>query len=114
MFKWIYRKYLLAKLKLNRVERLVFIGMDIDYFQRVIDNYGNEEDLRDQLKQEREKEVKEQDLELIGKLQEKINAVENANRNISDYKTVRKELLHYLRYITANGDDKVKETLEDL
>jgi hypothetical protein len=111
MFKWLYRKYLLKKLKLNRVERLVYIGMDIDYFQRVIEVYGEEDTLRKELKDEKEKDIKDQDLELIGKLNDKINAVKNATQNITDYKNVQKELGHYLKYLEMKGDEKIKETL---
>jgi hypothetical protein len=110
MFKWLYRKYLLRKIRLNRIERLISLEMDMDYFQKVIKHLGNEEALRKQIADERSKDIKEQDIELINTLNTKIERVVEATKNLNEYAAVSKEIEWYLNYIKVNGDTKMKET----
>lgn len=114
MFKWLYSKYLIWKLIMNRIERLVSVQMDVDYFQSIVDFRGSEDFLRKQLAQEREKDVKEQNLELIGKLQESIDIVEKANASIVEYNTIAQELDMYLSYLRKRGAKKIKDTLDNI
>ena len=114
MLKFLQRKSLLRKLKASRIEKLVYIAMDIDYFQRVLESCGTEDDLRQKLKAEKEKDIKDQDIDLVAKLNEQINAVSNASKNIIDYTNVQRQLVEYLNYINAEGDAKIKQTLKEL
>jgi hypothetical protein len=104
----------MSKLVRSRIEKLVYIGMDIDYFQRIIDKYGTEETLREKLKDEREKDIKEQDLEWLNILQKNIAIVEKATNSIVEYKAIEKELVEYLNYIKMYGDKKTKDIFEQL
>ena len=111
MIKNLYAKYLAFKLKLKQLEKVAYVSMDIDYFQRKIDSLADEKTLRKTLKKEKEKKLEEQNVELINNTQNKIDIIVESNKTITEYNKLRKDLIDYVKYIDNSGTNSINDIL---
>lgn len=92
----------LKKLLKEKYEGLAGLEMDIDYFTEKLSECGDEDTLREQLKNEKDKDGKDRDIEYIGEIETKINKIATLTQALNQNKALRDELIDYINYIKRN------------